>query len=210
MEQARAWYDENDPVHGFDHIVRVSAIACRLAEALGADVEVVRAAALLHDASGALPGGTSRASHEDASAAFARMILREEGWPPERIEAVAHCIHTHRFRGDQLPESLEAKVLFDADKLDVVGAFGVARTIGYAVQAGTPLFAEPSSSFLEGGETEPSEPHSAYHEYLIKLRKVKDRMYTRPAQEIAARRSRLLERFFKQLASEARLQDMDV
>jgi uncharacterized protein len=131
-------------------------------------------------------------------------VLAEEGWDDERIEAVQHCIRAHRFRGAEAPQSLEAEILFDADKLDVIGAFGTARTIGYAVQAGQPVFAEPSDEFLSSGKTEPGEPHSAYHEYLFKLRRVKARLHTAPAKEIAADRDRLLRMFFDQLAAEAR------
>src|SRR3989304_6172373 len=104
LEQARAWYAPQDPVHGFDHVLRVLELAERL---------------------GPGPGG--------------------------RLEAVTHCLRAHRFRGAESPSTLEAQILFDADKLDVLGAFGVARTLGYALQAGQPFFAEPSASFLEPG-----------------------------------------------------------
>ncbi|MGD2058165.1 MAG: HD domain-containing protein [Anaerolineales bacterium] len=205
MEQAQTWYDDHDPVHGFDHVVRVLKMAEQIGAALGADLEILRAAALLHDASGAHPGeGGNRAEHENESAEFAGQVLAEEGWDDERIEAVQHCIRAHRFRGAEAPQSLEAEILFDADKLDVIGAFGTARTIGYAVQAGQPVFAEPSDEFLSSGKTEPGEPHSAYHEYLFKLRRVKARLHTAPAKEIAADRDRLLRMFFDQLAAEAR------
>ncbi|MGD8555234.1 MAG: HD domain-containing protein [Anaerolineales bacterium] len=205
VEQARAWFDERDPVHGFGHVQRVLRLAERIAEELGADLEVVRAAALLHDAAGAAPGeGGGRDQHELASADFAQEVLEAEGWPPDRIEAVKHCIRAHRFRSKEVPVSLEAKILFDADKLDVLGAFGVARTIGYALQAGEPIFAEPSSSFLERGEHEPGEPHSAYHEYLFKLRRIRQQLHTEPACRLAEERHRLLTTFFEQLAAEAR------
>lgn len=205
IDQAHNWYVEEDPVHGFDHVLRVFSMAERIGSALGADLRILRAAALLHDASGAHPGDNDgRAEHENASAASAKQVLGEEGWSEADIEAVMHCIRAHRFRGKEEPASLEAKILFDADKLDVIGAFGTARTIGYAVQAGQPLFAEPSDEFLAGGETVPGEPHSAYHEYLYKLRHVKDRLYTEPAKEIADKRDRLMCLFFDQLAAEAR------
>jgi uncharacterized protein len=202
---ARAWYEENDPVHGFDHVLRVLHMAERLGRELGADIEILHAAALLHDASGAHPAeGDEREAHEQSSADFAREILEAEGWEEDRIEAVLHCIRAHRFRGQERPQTLEAQILFDADKLDVNGAFGIARTIGYALQAGEPIFAEPSQRFLESGEEEPGEPHSAYHEYLFKLRHIRDRLFTEPAQRIAESRHRLLTTFFEQLASEAR------
>lgn len=203
IDQARQWYAEDDPVHGFDHVLRVLAIAERIGSQLGADLEILRAAALLHDAAGADPR-ENRAEHENASAAFARQVLTEQGWPQERVEAVEHCIASHRYRGKQRPESLEASILFDADKLDVIGAFGVARTLGYAMQAGQPMFAEPSERFMESGEGLPDEPHSAYHEYIFKLRNVRDRLHTEPARRLAAEREKVLVSFFEQLAAESR------
>ncbi|MEW6566664.1 MAG: HD domain-containing protein [Chloroflexota bacterium] len=204
IDQARAWYDADDPVHGFDHVLRVLRLAEFLARELGADVEVVRAAALLHDASGAHPGEGERAAHQEASADFAREVLLTEGWPEDRAQAVAECVRSHRFRSDSPPASLEAKILFDADKLDVMGAFGAARTIGYALQAGEPLFAEPSARFLREGMPEAGEPHSAYHEYLFKLRRVRGRLQTEPARRLGERRHQVLTVFFEQLAAEAR------
>jgi uncharacterized protein len=130
--------------------------------------------------------------------------LKEEGWEDSRISAVEHCIRSHRFRSQEEPKTLEAKILFDADKLDVVGAFGVARTIGYAIQAKTPIFSEPSEQFMIDGCKEPGELHSAYHEYLFKLRRVKEMLFTEPAKRIASHRHKVLVNFFDQLAAEAR------
>ena len=204
LEEARSWYDPNDPVHGFDHVQRVLYMAEYLGRELGADLEILRAAALLHDAAGAHPQSEiSRERHELASAEFGREILRKKGWAKERIDAVLHCILAHRYRGKLSPKTLEAKILFDADKLDVIGAFGIARTIGYAVQAGLPIYQAPSKKFLEEGKTEPGEAHSAYHEHLRKLRHVKDRLITEPARSIGERRYKLLQDFFEQLAVEA-------
>lgn len=205
LDLARSWYDQNDPVHGWGHIERVLRMAEHLAGVLNADLEIVRAASLLHDVADAAPdSGEGRQDHELTSAVFAAQVLSEEGWAPERVAAVAHCIRAHRFRSKEQPASLEARVLFDADKLDVLGAFGVGRTIGYALQAGEPLFAEPSQQFLSEARKVPGEPHSAYHEYLFKLRWVKDRLLTDPARAIAEQRARFLNLFFEQLAHEAR------
>ena len=210
IDQARAWYPANDPVHGFDHVLRVLRMAEALGEELGADLTVLRAAALLHDAAGAVPGPDSdRQTHEQASAAFAAQVLIGEGWPDERVEAVAHCVRTHRYRGAEAPRTLEAKILYDADKLDVLGAFGVARTIGYAIQAGQPIFAEPSTQFRGSGKGIPGEPHSAYHEYLFKLQRVADRLHTERARQIGRRRAQLMRAFFEGLAAEAAGRDTD-
>jgi uncharacterized protein len=136
IEQARHYYAAADPVHDFDHILRVLALVERIGELEGADMEILRTATLLHDASGATSGEISRQEHHLASAAVADTVLQEAGWPPDRREAVLHCIRAHRFRGTEAPQSLEAKILFDCDKLDVLGAIGVARTVAYAALAG--------------------------------------------------------------------------
>ena len=209
LEQARAWYDSTDPVHGFLHVQRVLNTAEKLGAMLGADMEVLKAAVLLHDACDAHPGESgNRGNHEVAAAEFAEQVLETEGWDPERISAVQHCIRTHRFRSKEAPESLEARILFDADKLDVVGAFGVARTIGYAVQAGQPFYSPPSQEFLETGQEIDDEPHSAYHEYLFKLRQVPNVMKTEPGRQLAEKRARIMQEFFESLALEASGEDI--
>lgn len=205
LTQAQSWYKSSDGVHDFEHVQRVYHMASRLAPLENADLEIVQAAALLHDVSGSEAGGTARVEHHIDSAEFARPILDAEGWPPERVAAVQHCIRTHRFRNrGEAPQTIEAKVLFDADKLDVLGAIGVARTIAYAVVAGQPIYAEPSRRFLESGEKEDREPHSAYHEHLFKLVKIKERLFTDSARNIASQRHQYLCSYFKRLGKEVR------
>ena len=202
IEQARAWYTDSDPVHDFEHVLRVYRMAERLAEAEGADLEIVRAAALLHDAEGTMPGNESRVNHHHASAEFAAQVLAQEGWDAERIAAVQHCIRAHRYRGTETPLTLEARILFDADKLDVLGAIGVARVIGYATLAKTPWYVPPSQQFLDTGREVEGEAHSAYHEHLFKLRKVRDRMFTATARAIAEERLQYLDDYFERLIDE--------
>ena len=204
IEQARQWYQDADAVHDFDHVLRVYRLALRLAEAEGADVEIVGAAALLHDAQGSgLDGGeAARAEHHQISAAFAEEVLLAEGWPPEKISAVQHCILTHRFRSPEIPETIEAQVVFDADKLDAIGAVGAARAIAYSALEGNSFYEEPSQQFLERFETLPDEEHTAYHEFLFKLSRIKDRLYTASAKKVAEERHAFMEAFFYRLRDE--------
>lgn len=202
LNNARQWYPVNDEVHGFGHIQRVYRLCEKIGEAEGADMEILLTASLLHDAQGSHPGENSRDDHHLRSAEFAEEILREMHWEKQRIEAVQHCIRAHRFRKENLPQSLEAKVLFDADKLDVIGAIGIVRALAYAFQAGTPVYAEPSQHFLKQWETLPDELHSAYHEYLFKLRHIASRLITPTAQAIAKHRQAFLNDFFEVLAVE--------
>lgn len=207
IETAKSWYPDNDPVHGFDHILRVYRMAERLAQTEGADLEIVQAAALLHDvdSSQLLEVDGKRKSHHHTAAGFAHIILNFEGWPEDRIEAVAHCIRAHRFRDDrEQPQTLEAKVLFDADKLDAIGAIGAVRAISYAVLAKQPLHSAPSEHFLQSGKKETGEPHTPYHEHLFKLSKLKERMLTPSGRQIAEERHHFLDQFFKQWQAELR------
>jgi uncharacterized protein len=207
IEQARVFYPGDDPVHGFDHVLRVYRIAERLAREESANLEIVRTAALLHDSKGADPRSEAneREIHHLLSAEFAETVLTEMGWQPERIAAVQHCIRSHRYRAqDEPPRTIEAMCLFDADKLDVLGAIGAARTTAFSAQADLPFYHEPSQRFLESGEHEPDEPHSAYHEYLFKLRFVHERLLTKAGRAIAQQRNAFLRQYFEQLQAECR------
>ena len=204
LEQARPWYSNADPVHNFDHIQRVYNLATKIALAEGADLEIVQAAALLHDANGSDGHDeVARTSHHLDSAEFAGKYLSAQGWSPEHIEAVKHCIISHRFRDTRVtPQTIEAKVLFDADKLDSIGAIGAARAIAYAAGANAPFYFPPSKSFIETGERIDDEPHSAYHEHIYKLSKIIDRMHTKTGKELAAKREEFLGQFFETLIAE--------
>jgi len=207
ITDAQRWYPADDPVHGWDHILRVYHLVEHLARAEHADLEIVHAAALLHDVQDEHPSqpgrSESRATHHMSSASFARHWLEAEGWTAERITAVEHCIRAHRFRDQrESPQTIEAQVLFDADKLDAIGAIGIARAVAHAASHGQPIYAEPSEAFLNSGNPEPGEPHSAYHEYMFKLRKIKDRLYTPTGRLYADERHRFMVEYFIRLQSE--------
>ena len=204
LNDARQWYSADDEVHGFGHIERVFRLCEQIGRAEGADMEILLTAALLHDAQGSHPGEGARNDHHLRSAEFAGKLLKETGWSETRIHAVQACIIAHRYRKEDIPQSLEAKVLFDADKLDVVGAIGVVRALAYAFQVNVPAFSEPSPSFLKNWEKEVGEPHSAYHEYLFKLKKISSVLLTPAARKIAESRQNFLNGFFEELAAEMR------
>jgi uncharacterized protein len=157
VEQARALYAEGDAAHDFDHVLRVATLAVKIAQAEGAEVEIVRAAALLHDIG--LDNG--RLGHEEVAAQRACEILA--GQPREKVEAVAEAIRSHRFRSGPSPQTLEAKCLFDADKLDAIGAIGVGRAFAYSGAIGQRLWGQVPKGYKEdtGGE------HTPVHEFVL-------------------------------------------
>jgi len=195
IEQARQLYQGTDPAHDFDHVLRVLALAERLALAEGADLEIVRTATLLHDAARGEGG-----DHAQAGAELARRLLA--GHPLEKVEAVAHAIAAHRFRTGPVPQSLEAKVLHDADKLDAIGAIGVARAFACGGHEGRRLWAEVPPDYREGQA--PVHEHTPVHEYLYKLVAIKDRLLTDSARRLAGARHAFMVAFFERLEQEVR------
>ena len=219
IEFARTLYPADaDSAHDFDHILRVLRMAEKIAQAEGADLEIVRAAALLHD----IGLDQGRAGHETSAANRAREILRNvnlaevsgaldnsstkppRGYSEEFIEAVAQAIEAHRFRSGPAPETLEAKVLFDADKLDSIGAIGIARAFAFGGWRNQKLWAEVPIDYtdpMDGRENDPQQ-HTAVHEYVVKLSKIKDRMQTATGKRIANARHDFMVKFYAQLEQE--------
>jgi uncharacterized protein len=211
IEQARSWYSQTDPTHGFDHILRVIALARKLAILEGADEEIVTAAALLHDArkpidqsqNSVRDEAVQRNNHHLESAEFAREVLEADGWPQERIQQVVLCIRAHRFRDNrEPPTTIEARVLFDADKLDAIGAIGVGRAVAYAVTHGEPVYAKPTEQFIRTGQRADGEAHSSYHEFVFKLSKLKERLFTLSGKKLAEGRHQVLVAFYEELKAE--------
>lgn len=196
-KEARHHYEGADAVHDFDHVLRVLVLAERLARIEGADLEIVRTATLLHDLARG-HGDRLVADHALAGAELARRLL--DGHPAERVEAVAHAIAAHRFRSGPAPQTLEAKVLHDADKLDAIGAIGVARAFAFGGHERQRLWAEVPADYQENQETRHG--HTPVHEYHIKLVKIKDRLLTESARELAEERHSFMVAFFERLERE--------
>ncbi len=200
VEEAKRWYEANGTSHRWDHVKRVLALAEHLAEAEGANLEVVRVAALFHDIGRAEERRTKGAvCHAEYGAKLVREILARYGLPQDFIEAVAHAIERHRFRSHKRPETLEAKVLFDADKLDALGAVGIARAFLFAGEVGARLH----NPEVDLSKTEPYGPEdTAWREFKLKLSKIKDQMLTKEGRRLAEDRYRFMEEFFERLHRE--------
>jgi len=170
--------------HDEDHVERVNRIAKFLAEKDGANVEVVLKAAELHDIA------RDCENHAVESARIAEGILRKEGFEEEFINAVKHAIEAHSFSGKIEPRTLEAKILSDADKLDAIGAIGVAR------------------AFIFSGERGRGIEETIRH-FEEKLLKLKDMLYTETARRIARKRHEFLEEFYDEIRRELEFKDIN-
>ena len=189
--------------HDFDHTLRVFANARMLAFQLPeADREIVDLAALLHDI--ARPeelASQGKLCHAAAGAKIAEKMLLDFGAPPETARAVAAAVRSHRYRDEVAPEKLEAKIVFDADKLDSLGAVGLGRAFLFAGHCGARLHNTEKEALDSPAY---SREDTAYREYLVKLRKLPGAMLTAPGRAEGARRLRFMRRFFDRLDAEIR------
>jgi uncharacterized protein len=197
IDFARTLYDDSDPVHDFDHVLRVLTLARRIGQAEGADLAVVEVAVLLHDIHRDVPDEDQ--DHAVAASEAAREILVSLHYDPAFIEAVTHAIEAHRFRGTVQPRTIEAKTVFDADKLDAVGAIGIARVFAYSGRHGRKLWGEVPPDYA-GDDPE----HTARHEFVYKLARIRERMQTATGRAIAEERHAYMVEYFTRLEAEIR------
>jgi uncharacterized protein len=198
--EAEAFFRSARGSHGWDHTERVLRLCLRIGKKEKADLAVLKLAALLHDIGREEEDRSNgKICHGRRGAALAKTILERRGLDAATVRPVVHCIRTHRFRKRAAPKTLEARILFDADKLDSIGAVGVGRAFLFAGEVGARLH----DKAIDVRRTKPySREDTAYREFLVKLGRVKGRMTTREGKRIAAERHRFMAAFFDRLNKE--------
>ena len=186
--------------HGWDHTLRVVRLCERMGPMEGADMTVLRIAAYLHDIGRSRQDAVSGAlCHAAQGARMAARLLKPLNLSAERCHNVVHCIHSHRYRCDPPPATLEARILFDADKLDAIGAVGVARAFLFAGELGARLHCPE----VPVDQSRPYGPEdTGYREYMVKLRFVHQRMLTPTGRRLATDRHAFMTRFFGRFLQE--------
>jgi uncharacterized protein len=184
--------------HDKHHIERVYNLALRIAQQEKADTDTVKAAVLLHDIARAMEDEGTITDHANEGAKMAKKILTEINFPANKIDNVVHCIETHRFRKRLTPKTLEAQILQDADRLDIIGAIGIARTFTRGGWSNTPIHDSKNKPKAQyDGKSETSTNH-----IQEKLLKIKDTINTKTAKKIADERHTYVEQFLKRLLRE--------
>jgi len=190
-----------DSAHDAHHIYRVLYNALLIArEEEQVDHDVLIAACLLHDIGRKEQFADPALCHAAVGSEKARAFLLEHGFSEEFAQAVAHCIAAHRFRKANPPRTTEAKILFDADKLDVTGAIGIARTLQYKADTREPLYTLLPDGGISNGEGE--DAPSFFREYQFKLKNLYDRFYTQTGARMAAQRQQIARDFYESLYRE--------
>ena len=202
---------EAGSAHDIDHVMRVYNLCIYLArDELNVDLDVLKTSVLLHDIARVKEDkdDSGNTDHAILSSEISEEILRDLDYSETKIGQVKHCIATHRFRSDNEPRTKEAKILYDADKLDVIGAIGIARSFIIAGQYGERIYSNvPIDNYVKenlidgkrNGRIKNISKHAPNIEFETKFKYIPDKLYTLKAKEHAKQRIQYMEHFFERL-----------
>jgi len=206
-----------DPSHTLEHIIRVFKIAMSIVKTESdVDIEVLKTAILLHDIARLIEDkdNSGKTDHSILGAEMAETILTKLNYPVEKIEKIKNCISSHRYRSNISPQSKEARILFDADKIDLLGAIGIARLYMIAGKYNQkPYSSKPIDVYIRenlingkvNGRIKEKSKHSPNIEFQTKIVNIPNKLHTLKAKEMAKERIAFMERFFHQLKDDISL-----
>jgi uncharacterized protein len=192
--------EDRDPAHDFHHIMRVYKNAKLIGQREGADMDVLLPAVLLHDIIVYPKGSAESSRSSDESADLAEKILQSYGYSQDDINRVSYCIRSHSYAKGLVPASLEGRILQDADRLDALGAIGIARTFSISGSEKR-TFYKADDPFCRSIRDLDDRQWTLDH-FQTKLLKLKDSMHTRTAKKIAKERTIFMMLFIRQLQKE--------
>ncbi|MDO8241030.1 MAG: HD domain-containing protein [Candidatus Moranbacteria bacterium] len=204
--EAKKFFVGASGCHDWTHVERVRVLAMRIGKKEKADLFVLETAALLHDI-GRKEELKAQGSfcHAERGAEIAKVILKKYEFNQEQIDNIFHCIQSHRYRNSYVPTTLEAKVLFDADKLDSTGAVGIGRLFLFAGSS------HGSGRLHSGNEKKLAKTKKDYSftvedtaamEYYTKIKNIEKRVLTKSGKKVAHERQKFAADFFRRLEKE--------
>lgn len=188
-----------EPGHDLLHVLRVAQNARHIGTAEGAEVAIVVAAALLHELFNYPKNHPASHLSGEVCAQHASEVLQAEGWAPVSVDRICYCIRVHSYSRGIVPETLEAKVLQDADRLDAVGAIGIARCFSTGAQMHRPFYSA-ADPFCE--HREPDDKEFTLDHFCRKLLRIPATLNTATGRDLAAERVRFLGVYLDQLRRE--------
>src|SRR5918998_5380411 len=192
--------EERDPAHDFHHIMRVYKNAKLIGRREGSNMEILLPAVLLHDLVVYPKGSAKSSKSSDESADLAENILQSYGYPQDQINQICYCIRAHSYSKRLVPASLEARILQDADRLDALGAVGIARTFSVGGSENR-TFYNPNDPFCRLNRNLDDKQWTLDH-FRTKLLKLEETMHTETARKIARERTRFMILFMRQMQKE--------
>lgn len=198
--EAKRILSGRDPAHDFYHIMRVYKNAEMIGPPEGSNMDILLPAVLLHDLV-IYPKGSSKSSRSsDESADLAEDILHRHGYSQYQITRICYCIRVHSYTKRVVPASLEARILQDADRLDALGAIGIARTFSVGGSENRTLY-NPDDPFGRLNRNLDDKQWTLDH-FQTKLLKLEESMHTETAKKIARERTRFMILFMRQMQKE--------
>lgn len=206
---------EKDSAHDIDHIIRVYNLAMTIAKTeANVDMDVLQAGVLLHDIGGAKESNdpSGQTDHAIIGAEMAKPILEKFGFSDEKIKHVQDCILSHRYRTNNRPGTIEAKIVHDADKLESAGAIGIARAFFWIGKHKAKIYKKIDSveeyakeNLTEGkinGRIMDKSKHSVHINYETKDKFLLENLYTETARKIGQERMAYYKGFLDRLDKE--------
>lgn len=189
-----------DIAHDAGHIYRVLYNALEISKKYDVDKDVLIASCLLHDIGRNFALNESGSNHSDEGGKLAYEFLISTGWPEIKANQVKDCIVTHTYRINMLPRSIEAKIVSDADKLDLSGAIGIARYIAYSGIVSQKLYSMAESGTILSAEQD--KESSFFKGYHLELKNIDDRLHTMEAKKLFAERKKEHSDIYNRLLNE--------
>lgn len=199
LKEIEPLYQMADPAHDFSHITRVFKNAQSIGKSEHADMQVLLLAALLHDAGSESKISKGSPDSDQISLRKASDFLSAKDVPEDVRKKVLYAIETHRFSKGIVPETLEAKILQDADRLDAIGAIGIARVFMTGGTLKRKLY-NPDDPFCKSRE--PDDRKWNLDHFYNKLMKLESGMHTCYAKKTAKRRTAVLRQYLSNLQKE--------
>jgi uncharacterized protein len=203
--EAQKYFIGASGCHDWSHVERVHDLAVRIAKKEKANLNIVRLASYLHDIGRKKEMDCKgKNCHAEIGAILAKDILDKYKVEPAAVNNICHCILAHRYRNIHEPKTIEARIIFDADKLDSIGAIGTARAFLFAGSAGSNCLYTGREKELMKNPKDMSytKEDSALYEYFFKLKNVKAKILTKTGKKIAQERHAFMIVFFQRFEKE--------
>ena len=192
---AKKKLENNDPAHDFEHIMRVYRNAERICKTESGNKKLVLSAVLLHD----IIKNKNQKNSSEKSAKLAEKILKENHFSPDEIMIISDAIKEHSFSKGRIPSTPEGKILQDADRLDAIGAIGLARVFSFSGSHNRPFY-DPEDPFSKNRNL--NDNKWALDHFFKKLLKLEQKMNTKTGKLLAKKRTKILKNFLKEMKHE--------
>ena len=185
----------NDPAHDFEHIMRVYRNAEKICKTENGNKKLILSAVLLHD----IVKIKNQKDSATKSAKLSEKILKENNFFDDEIKIISDAIKEHSFSKGKIPSSIEGKILQDADRLDAIGAIGLARVFSFSGSNNRPFY-DPNDPFSRNRSV--NDNKWALDHFFEKLLTLEKKMNTKTGKILAKNRTKILKNFLKELKSE--------